>query len=674
MMLDQKDAEFVRQLQDHLRQSPEPFADDALRARIHATLETAPPVARPSAASRLRWRRAMIAAAAVVLVAVLLRDTGSATAGAMAGVLHFDPAAPRPGQEIRVRYEPSAPLARFDHLRLRARFRTARDVPSNWLESQVVAARLERDRSGAFVGSFVFPDSAVFGAFAVEDDDARWVDANRRSLWTLLASDSAGTPTFEALEQRINDVATTNWELALATAKRATELHPDQVRGWVILLSLQQSILGRAERDSVLAAHRARLPALDERFASGTVDPDELGAMVSYAEMLRDAARASRWGERLARSNPRGVWGINAAANPGFAQLSTNPRAALAFFDSLWVAVGAVHPGITNFGLAAAQAVKDSAAVATWFHRALAAGTSDTTQLATAMVHTPGLEREAMALLRTALRLTPDEVDRRRALEHTRAASRPEEEDRRAHILETLGDALVARGQLRAGVDTLAAAASIGWNPPLYRKLASAAFTMGDTGLALDALAHAAADPLAEATVAADSARLLAGRAFDAGAWGEQVERARAVMRQRMLARAERTSIPEVTVTDSSGRPRRLADLVAGRPTLVAFWSMHCPYSVAQHATLAATARRLSTLGYNSVALTHEPLDSTMLATLAAQRLDFPAYRDQNNEARLAFAQWGTPEYFVLDGTGRIRFRLTTLANAAAQLASVDER
>lgn len=87
-----------------------------------------------------------------------------------------------------------------------------------------------------------------------------------------------------------------------------------------------------------------------------------------------------------------------------------------------------------------------------------------------------------------------------------------------------------------------------------------------------------------------------------------------------------------------------------------------------------STARRLATLGYNTVALTREPLDSAMLETLAAKQLDFTPFRDQNNEARLALAQWGTPEYFVLDGKGRVRFRLTTLTDAAAQLASVDER
>jgi hypothetical protein len=30
------------------------------------------------------------------------------------------------------------------------------------------------------------------------------------------------------------------------------------------------------------------------------------------------------------------------------------------------------------------------------------------------------------------------------------------------------------------------------------------------------------------------------------------------------------------------------------------------------------------------------------------------------------------PEYFILDGKGRLRYRLTTLASAAAQLPSIE--
>jgi hypothetical protein len=559
MTFDQNDTDFVDHLTGELNSAPEPTADDALLARIHATLAATDEQAKQSSPSRWPWQIAT-AAAAVLLIAAIVRGTRPVTAGSMTGTLHFDPATPQPGQTIRVRYEPAATLARFDRVRLRARFRTSSDIPSTWFESQVTAAQLTRDRTGAFVGSFLFPDSVVFGAFAVEDESARYVDSNRRSLWTLLASDSTGTPTFEALEQRTDDIATTNWELSLATMARATKIHPDQVRGWVILYTLQQSILTRAARDSVTAAHRARLPLLDDRFSRGGVTSDELGAMVSFAEMFGDTTRARRWMAQLTRSNPRGIWGINPMIAVGSKLLAKSPRDAHAFYDSLWTAVGGVHPGVANFGIVAAQAAKDSAAVSIWFRRALSSGNVDTAQTATMMLRTPGLADEALALLRSLLVTTPASFDSRRDLELTRAAAQPVEDDRRARILESLGTALVGLGQTRAGVDTLALAASIGWNPPLYRKLAATAFALGDTARALDALAHAAADPATVGSLA-DSARTIAGASFDSAAWITRVARARTEMKRRMLSRAERTVLPNVTLVDSTGRSRSLGDL-----------------------------------------------------------------------------------------------------------------
>jgi hypothetical protein len=395
--------------------------------------------------------------------------------------------------------------------------------------------------------------------------------------------------------------------------------------------------------------------------------------MVSYAKLLNDTVRVQRWRDLLVRSNPGGVWGLTEYNYRGIALIPKQPRQALAFFDSLWTAVGPVHPGITIFGFSAAQAANDSAALETWFHRTLASGHADSIQTASMMLRVPSLADEALGLLRAALVTTEAAADGRRDLELSRTAARSAEEDRRARTLDALGNALITRGRLRAGVDTLALAATIGWSPPRYRTVAAKALTLGDTVQAIEAFAHVAADP---ATVAsfADSVRTLVGPRFDAQSWKQLVSGATAEMKRRMLARAERTALPNVSITDARARSRRLSELVDGRPTLVAFWSMYCFYSLAQHAELAATAHRLATLGYNTVAITNGRLDSATLDTLAAHKWDFPPYRDGNNEARVAFAQFGTPEYFVLDGKGRVRFRLTTLANAPAQLVSVDDR
>src|SRR5437762_236399 len=82
--------------------------------------------------------------------------------------LSFSPALATSGARISVTYRPSGTLAGERSLVLRARFR-----PSN--AEQIIPARilpiatLRRAPDGSFKGAFVFPDSMVLGAFAVED-------------------------------------------------------------------------------------------------------------------------------------------------------------------------------------------------------------------------------------------------------------------------------------------------------------------------------------------------------------------------------------------------------------------------------------------------------------------------------------------------------------------------
>jgi hypothetical protein len=116
---------------------------------------------------------------------------------------------------------------------------------------------------------------------------------------------------------------------------------------------------------------------------------------------------------------------------------------------------------------------------------------------------------------------------------------------------------------------------------------------------------------------------------------------------------------------------RRLADLVDGTPTLVAFWSSVCAPSVAAMPALLADGHALQTRGYHVIAVSESPLDSATMRWLAERHFDLPVYFDRDHSARLALAQWGTPEFFVLDGRGRLRYRMTTLSSVGAEVESV---
>ena len=66
-------------------------------------------------------------------------------------------------------------------------------------------------------------------------------------------------------------------------------------------------------------------------------------------------------------------------------------------------------------------------------------------------------------------------------------------------------------------------------------------------------------------------------------------------------------------------------------------------------------------IGVPTLAITDEPLSPELLGFLDEKTLDIPVYYDFLHEASHAFNQWGTPAYFILDETGRIRFRPTSL-------------
>ena len=50
-----------------------------------------------------------------------------------------------------------------------------------------------------------------------------------------------------------------------------------------------------------------------------------------------------------------------------------------------------------------------------------------------------------------------------------------------------------------------------------------------------------------------------------------------------------------------------------------------------------------------------------------------PIYADLDRVLTLAVKHWGTPEYYVLDSAGTLRFRRSALKDVAAQLAVLEQ-
>src|SRR4051812_11419820 len=124
------------------------------------------------------------------IIAVTLGAAGFTSTAARSD-LTFSPTPATAGARISVTYRPSGTLAGERSLVLRARFRPSHAEQT--IPTRVVSvATLRRTADGSFTGAFVFPDSVVLGAFAVEDSLGQRVDANGGKKWQLLTKTSKG--------------------------------------------------------------------------------------------------------------------------------------------------------------------------------------------------------------------------------------------------------------------------------------------------------------------------------------------------------------------------------------------------------------------------------------------------------------------------------------------------
>jgi len=72
------------------------------------------------------------------------------------------------------------------------------------------------------------------------------------------------------------------------------------------------------------------------------------------------------------------------------------------------------------------------------------------------------------------------------------------------------------------------------------------------------------------------------------------------------------------------------------------------------------------------VTIADEPMSDTLRAFLRGKHLNgLPAYGDARDDARRAFANFATPEYYVLDSSGRVVFSRSQLADLSLQAAAL---
>jgi peroxiredoxin len=119
---------------------------------------------------------------------------------------------------------------------------------------------------------------------------------------------------------------------------------------------------------------------------------------------------------------------------------------------------------------------------------------------------------------------------------------------------------------------------------------------------------------------------------------------------------------PSFSLPDTRGVAHELADAA---PTVVCFTCNHCPYALAWHERIIAVAhdygpRGVGVLAINPNDAERYPRDSVEQMRARVARGDFdgvPYLRDSSQEVARAYDAKTTPDVFVVDADGIVRYR-----------------
>ena len=627
-------------------------------------------------------RLAGLAIAAALLAVILFRGSGSVSAGERTGYLRLEPARPLPGALVRASYTPSAFLQGFDSLVLRARFRRPNDDDYNFGPMQQRAAVLHRTNGGVFAGAFQLPDSVVFAVFAVESPSGDRVDDNDERLWELLAANTAQRPLYEALVQKERDLMGRDWANGLKTVRTLTALYPEEPQAWSLLSVFERWVLGDRIADSLLAGHRRRFAAFHGRLAEREGLPTKtVSGMLSYAISIDDSAASRYWRERLEREFPDDPEVLfrqeNRLARDHVVQ-GPDPRGYFTALESLWAKAEPTGDRILRAfaqnALARGMETKDTAALRLWIprYRQVTRGTPIAAYWSKEFLPYPSLRPMAMEWLRDDARLLAQGPDAYRPLTASTMEQKVTNRTASQPVLAELANALIQDGDTAAGLDTLRLAASYGWRPAIFLRVAQTWAALGDTAQALRMYAKVAADP-GSAPGYADSIRAVTAPQLSNARWNSWVSNAKGEMRSAVLEGAAPRSLTGPTrLVASTGETVRLNDLTQGHVTVVAFWSPGCWFSVNDLGALQRIANQLSSSGAKVVAIVDHPFSDELRRILKEKHAeDLPVFYDYRSDTKRVFVTFAWPDYYVLDATGNVVFSHTKLDAIPRQVAAL---
>lgn len=121
---------------------------------------------------------------------------------------------------------------------------------------------------------------------------------------------------------------------------------------------------------------------------------------------------------------------------------------------------------------------------------------------------------------------------------------------------------------------------------------------------------------------------------------------------------------PQFELPDTDGRSWSLSSGDGSQATVVVFTCNHCPYALAWQDRIAQTARDYAARGVRFVAINSNdagryPRDSleAMRERVATEDWPLPYLRDESQTVARSFGAQVTPDVFVLDAGGALRYR-----------------
>jgi peroxiredoxin len=618
------------------------------------------PVAEPYAApTQHRFRVAAVAAVLLVgLAAVLLR---TAPLQAEHSELRFNPSAPLSGQAVHVTYHAGTLLAGAPRLVLRARFHAA-DAAGIGEPDPVTVAELGRGRDGLYTGTFVLPAGAVYAVFAVEDETAERVD-HAGETWELLVSGPDGVPLSDAFARQIDALRQRDFARAREAADRYVQAYPESLHA--VMEDYVNGDGDDAEAAAARVEHNRRMRAavaarLD---AAGRLTADDLDRLMRMAQWTGDAEEHVAWRARLEREAPDHAGAVQYRVFDAAA--GGDPA-----LEVMWQE-GVRVPQLAFSGFMAASQQGDADAARRWGERLTAQHEPILATVANMIPATDAGRPIALDLARRALRWHQASGGARRPLLYGAGEWRRSLDRQRAPLLGRVGQALLAEGRTRAGLDTLELAVAATWDVSLYRTIGGVRLELGDTAGAAAVLARVAVDP-STSEAFADSAGQRLGRHAAPEAWGASLADARTALRDYATEGLINRRTPRsFRLVDGTGREQTV-ETSGGGPTVLVFWSRDCPPSRMQLPAVTRQLALLSEMGVRVITVTKEAPSAELSAFLEEGGHRFPVFHpDADRTVERAVGNRGVPHYFLLGRDGRVRYeshRPDDLARVASVL------